>query len=368
MKKVLIIIASLFLILTVIIITTYSGKNTHTDNKTNPATLNPEQKEIVITETSEIYKNKPESCYANLGLDANLTKEILENNLIVELIKNNCLWASPNAIQLKDIDGDGKEEIIFQATPAGSATGRFIIVYLIDNEKVVFTDSGDSMNMQFTNNGFTIRKTHELYDGPGCCPDLFELKKYTYDGQKATLISTEKINERIFTEYLPVKEGTYWEYEGTKREQQQNGEIITSDISKKITVTKIEDIKNYTTIKVEDEEYPLLIAKNYTVDFEPQDNSKDKFSLTFPLKVGTRWGNDVDKRDDGYYGWEIEEKISMDILGNTYEDCYRIAYKTLPDTSYTVFCYGIGIVEEGYIHNGTILEEKYNLVDTNIIN
>ena len=368
MKKVLIILASFFLILTTLVTTTYKNKNTPTTDKTKPPTQIPEQKEIVLNETSEIYKDKPESCLANLGLDYNLTDEVLKNDFIVDLIKNNCLWANNPALQYKDIDGDGIEEIIFQAGPAGAVTGRFTIVYLIDNEKVVFTDRGDSMRMLFTNNGFEIKKTHELYDGAGCCPSLFELKKYTYDGQKATLISTEKINERVFTEYFPIKEGAYWKYKGIKKEQQENGEVITSDINKKIIVTKIEDLKNYTVISLEDTEYPLLIAKNYTVDFEPANNLNNKFTLTFPLEVRTRWGSDVDKRDDGYYGWEIEEKISMDILGKNYENCYRIAYKTLSGTSYKTFCYGIGIVEEGYTHNGTILEEKYNLVDINIVN
>lgn len=367
MKKIHILLISFLLIFIAILITTYKSKNNLEENKQTPATAKTKISDAVLNETSEIYKNKPETCLANLGIDNNLTEEILANDFIISLIKNNCLWAITEPIQQKDIDGDGNEEIIFQATPAGSVTGRFIIGYLIVNDAVVFTDKGDSMNMLFTENGFTIKKTHELYDGPGCCPNYFELKKYTYDGKKATLISTEAIDERTITEYLPIKENTYWEYKGTKKEQQENGEIITTSISKKNTVTKIENVAEKTIIYVNGEKNPFLTIQNKIIDFEPDKTDKDKFSLTLPLSKGMRWGSSVNDRNDGYYGWEVEAKKFLNILGKDYEYCYRIAYKTLPDTSYKIFCYGIGIVEEGYVHNGSILEEKYELVDTNIV-
>ena len=184
--------------------------------------------------------------------------------------------------------------------------------------------------------------------------------------KNTNFIPQSELYESVLTDYFPIKEGTYWQYEGTKKEQQENGEIKTKEISKKITVTKIENIENKTYVYLEGSEVPFITVQNNTIDFEPDNLGSDKFSLTFPLNVGTRWGSDIDKRDDGYYGWEIEEKISLNILGKNYEDCYRIAYKTLPDTSYKVFCYGLGIVEEGYTHNGTIMEYTYKIVSTNI--
>lgn len=317
----------------------------------------------------EMYKDKPSSCIPNLSIQANLTDEILNNNTVIELIKNNCLWASPNnPIDSKDIDRDSKKEVIFKAGPAGAATGRFVIWYLIDDGNVVFTDSGDTVDIQFTNNGFTVKNTHPLYDGPGCCPDVFQLKKYTYDGEKVTLISTETINEHTFTQFLPVKENSYWEYSGIKKEQQTNGEILTENINKKILVTKIEDFDNKTIVYLKGDNTPFMVAKNYTIDFEPLKSGEDKLVLKFPLEKGARWGSSIEFRDDGYYGWEIEQKMPMNILGKNYENCYRIAYKTLSDTSYKIFCYGIGFVEEGYIHNGTAMEYKYELVSTNVDN
>jgi len=186
--------------------------------------------------------------------------------------------------------------------------------------------------------------------------------------KNTNFLPQRELYEPVLTNYLPIKEGTFWVYEGTVREQKEGGDFRVSILKKRVTVSKIEKVDNFSVIYMEGGDYPLFIAKNNTIDFQPDENHKDKFYLTFPLEEGIKWGSGVGHRDDGYYSWEIEKKIPRNVLGKDYEDCYRIAYKTLPDTSYKVFCYGLGIVEEGYIHNGTILEEKYNLVDTNIIN
>ncbi len=39
---------------------------------------------------------------------------------------------------------------------------------------------------------------------------------------------------------------------------------------------------------------------------------------------------------------------------------FSIDYKTLSDTSYVIFCYGLGVVE-GYKHNGTVIKWKLQI-------
>lgn len=88
----------------------------------------------------------------------------------------------------------------------------------------------------------------------------------------------------------------------------------------------------------------------------------------FPLYEGQKWGEEdsLRYRSDNFYVWHVEGKLSMEVLGKTYGECFRISYKTLPDMSYKIFCYDLGIVEEGYKHNGTVSEWIYKLTDFKI--
>lgn len=169
-------------------------------------------------------------------------------------------------------------------------------------------------------------------------------------------------NKTLLANYFPIKKGSFWEYKGVKREQ-TNGKIETSDIQKRVEVNEIlTDTEADMLTITNDGQTEKWIVKNNTIDFDP-DEPQEKFVLSFPLYVGQKWGDEYQlrNRNDGYYVWEVEQKLSQEILGKKYNDCFRIAYKTLPDTGYKIFCYGIGIVEEGYKHNGTIIEEIYKI-------
>ena len=270
-----------------------------------------------------------------------------------------------------DVDGDSALEKVFYYSTAMNHIPH--VVNVVKNNNVIFRASGPSIELVKTENGDGFYTEEYIWnDTPAAST---RITRYIYENgeflpvwyRKIYVLEIKnKVNQ--LQGYLPLEKGDYWKYEGIRIEENENGKIVKTDINKEITVDKIESVGNKTYVYLEKDDEPAIIIQNNTIDFEPNNLSNDKFSLTFPLKVGTRWGNDVGKRDDGYYSWEIEKKIPRNVLGKDYEDCYRISYKTLPDTSYKVFCYGIGIVEEGYIHNGTILEDKYNLVDTNIIN
>ena len=171
------------------------------------------------------------------------------------------------------------------------------------------------------------------------------------------------------SDFFPISSYSFWEYKGIKKEQQVGGEITTTEITKKISVTKIERIDSITTIYLEGGDYPYITFSKGVFDFEPTGYPETKFTLPLTLYKGARWGDEetMKQRDDGYYVWEVEDLFPRDFGGKTYNNCYRIAYKQLSGTQYKVFCQGLGIVEEGYKHNGTVLEVKYELISTNVV-
>lgn len=170
-------------------------------------------------------------------------------------------------------------------------------------------------------------------------------------------------NKTLVSSYFPIKKGSFWEYRGTKKEQLV-GKIETSEIHKRIEVNDTATDLGIDTLSVtNDGQTEKWLIKGNTVDFEPNE-PEDKFILTFPLYVGQKWGDEVQlrNRDDGFYVWEVEQKLPQEVLAKKYDECFRIATKMISGTGYKIFCYGIGVVEEGYTHNGTIFEETYKLI------
>jgi len=180
--------------------------------------------------------------------------------------------------------------------------------------------------------------------------------------------TADKVSEESklsVSNYFPVEEGQFWQYQGTNKEEQVGGKVETSKVSKRIEISQITTEPGAEIISVlNNKEVQKWVIKDNAIDFEP-DEAEDKFILKFPLYVGQKWGDEesLRYRDDGYYVWEVEKKLTQEILGKKYDECFRIAFKTLPDMTYQIFCYGIGIPEEGYKHNGTVLEYVYKLID-----
>lgn len=168
--------------------------------------------------------------------------------------------------------------------------------------------------------------------------------------------SSDAINE-----YFPINVGNFWEYEGVKEEQVAGGTTERSTVKNRIEIVDVTENDNGVVIKLASGS--TYMAKGTTIDFETDSTETDRFALTFPLSVGQKWGDQVylTNRTDGFYVWEVEAKAPQEILGKHYDECYRIALKVLSGTDYKIFCYGLGVVEEGYTHNGTILKETYKL-------
>ncbi|HBL51661.1 MAG: hypothetical protein A3D24_02245 [Candidatus Blackburnbacteria bacterium RIFCSPHIGHO2_02_FULL_39_13] len=157
--------------------------------------------------------------------------------------------------------------------------------------------------------------------------------------------------------YFPIKYNSFWAYDGVKKELVE-GIMETTESKKYVEVVNYQYmVDGSIDIKLGDDSNYLI--RGSTIDFEPQSEQSDKFTLTLPLSVGQKWGDEdqLKNRTDGYYVWEVEEKFSQEVLGKKYDECFRIALKMLTGKEYRIFCYGVGIVEEGYKHNGSLHEE-----------
>lgn len=169
--------------------------------------------------------------------------------------------------------------------------------------------------------------------------------------------------------YFPIQKGDYWIYEGIKKEETEDGKVETNNVQKRIEVLEIQDISDGRLIVLGGSEPTNYLIKDNTIDLNPDLPLEAKFVWTFPLYVGQKFGSEEDLRnsDDNFYIELVEEKITKEILGKKYDDCFRVTSKTNADSEYKVFCYGLGIIEEGYKHNGTVLEWNYRLTSSNKI-
>ena len=173
----------------------------------------------------------------------------------------------------------------------------------------------------------------------------------------------------VISDYFPLNIGNTWEYEGVRKEDVGGGKIETENIKKKIEVSDIKNTKNGVLVILNNSKPFKYLINGDSINFDPDFPENKNSLLTFPLYVGQKFG-DVDSlryRDDNAYVNFVEEKLTLEILGKIYDECFRITHKTVPDKSYKIFCYGIGIVEEGYKHNGTVFEWTYKLTNYNFV-
>lgn len=169
----------------------------------------------------------------------------------------------------------------------------------------------------------------------------------------------------LIDKYFPIQKGDYWMYEGIKREEMEDGRVETNKVQKRVEVLEIHDTTDGKLVVLGGSEPAKYLIKDNSIDFHAELPPEAKIVWTFPLYVGQKFGSEdnLRSRDDGFYVEQVEEKLSKEVLGKKYNECFKVSYKGIPDTSYKIFCYGLGIVEEGYKHNGTVLEWTYTLSD-----
>lgn len=228
---------------------------------------------------------------------------------------------------------------------------------LLEYDSLGMRDKGWNFFWNNTNPEFIRKKYNEVSDS---IIQARTVLKKQYDEHKE--FSPHKIITDLDVEqYFPIKYNSFWVYEGVKNELVE-GKMETTESKKYIEVYNTQYSEDGSTI-IWLGDGSNYVVRGSTIDFEPQIEPFDKFILTFPLSVGQKWGDkdQLRNRTDGYYVWEVEQKLSQEVLGKKYDECFRIANKMLTGTEYRIFCYGIGIVEEGYKHNGSPLEEVYKL-------
>lgn len=69
--------------------------------------------------------------------------------------------------------------------------------------------------------------------------------------------------------------------------------------------------------------------------------------------------------DDKMYVNYVHKKQSSAVLGKETANCFPIEYRTLPDESMDVFCYGIGPISYSYVHHGALDIIQENLAGIN---
>jgi hypothetical protein len=91
--------------------------------------------------------------------------------------------------------------------------------------------------------------------------------------------------------------------------------------------------------------------------------SEDGPAYQLPFEIGATWGADPDapKREDTFYEWSVEDKVTAKVPAGKFEGCYQMIYRTMPDHSLQTVCPGVGFVAEEYMHHGTVNQYRIEL-------
>lgn len=181
--------------------------------------------------------------------------------------------------------------------------------------------------------------------------------------------------------YYPLAKGNRWEYDVSEREQQSEGSVSATKRKEVVEVMSVrqDSLGEVFTLerrnKVDRTDKETLETETWLVrgrviyDFGGGKISEDTITYPFPFYTGQKWGDNEDNlryREDGFYNWKVESKFPLKVLGKDYPECFRIVYNTLGSSAYEIFCYGLGVVEEEYKHNGTIQESVRKLVSVSL--
>ena len=214
---------------------------------------------------------------------------------------------------------------------------------------------------------------------------------FGYDKLKKNELSNDIVVTK--NDFMPLSRGSYWLYRVTGEAQ---GEPTTD--GKEIPVIKTDkqvkiEVLNYvkrdsniqatlltgypglseetsTLIFVADNGYHLFegdLAFNRILD--RNDDLTDLYSeysliLPLPLTINKKFGCDEESmnRKDNYYCYWVESIKPADASIFPNKTQYQISYYTLPDVSSYYYVDGVGVTYATYHHNGSLNDEKWNLV------
>jgi hypothetical protein len=88
----------------------------------------------------------------------------------------------------------------------------------------------------------------------------------------------------------------------------------------------------------------------------------DKLRYAFPLSLKKQWGEpEKIASNNGLYCYLVEARENVTVPAGTFNDCYRIAFRTIADESIEWFVPKLGVVKSTYHHNGSVDDEVYEL-------
>ena len=87
--------------------------------------------------------------------------------------------------------------------------------------------------------------------------------------------------------------------------------------------------------------------------------------LVFPMATGDSWGNLLENQpaEPGWYSWLVEAVEPVETSTGTFEACYRLSQRTLPDHQFRWICPGVGMTRYEYGHHGSLHNEIWMLED-----
>ena len=199
--------------------------------------------------------------------------------------------------------------------------------------------------------------------------------------------------------YFPLKQGTYWIYQGTVKWTEPNSsETREAEITWRMEVMQVIqrdaitgyilhggpwDLAWYEEGKAPDDYGIIQIGERfYKTSLETTQRLQDEndpltdlvndyqLLLDAPLLAGKKFCDATSMaRDDGMYCWVVGQDAEISPVGflsiGATESLaeFPIRYQTLPDYTEVRFIPGIGISGYVYVHHGTVSEVDVRLVD-----
>lgn len=110
------------------------------------------------------------------------------NETVKKIMIDNCYWGTT---ELADTDKDGVGEIMLQTVGYDCASCHAQDIYIIDEDQVTFSYSGEDLGFVLTDKGFSVREPIRKPDEAYCCPSESRVTRYTYTNSNYEVVGVE---------------------------------------------------------------------------------------------------------------------------------------------------------------------------------
>lgn len=183
---------------------------------------------------------------------------------------------------------------------------------------------------------------------------------------------------------LPLTIGASWTYSVTLDYGEEDGSIHWSNLITETIAAGVQRENAQVLLVLETGRHPLhtlsqdrryryiimgdrvyqLAGNEFTTPLIQAGGEGHENALRYvwPIYVGDRWGDPerIANETQGYT-WEVVDEVTVQTLAGQFTHCYHLAYHA--NTGYTEvwFCPGIGVVRKEIHHNGSQLDEVWDL-------